>query len=106
MGPLSVLFPTLFKQASNRMSLVSECHLGCGGVVGEGNSVSGKVLLRRVLCHSEETKFESLLSILSNVFLYREIVDVCTWKPSPSRVSYCSALWSYVRLGPIVCLFS
>lgn len=90
MGPSSVLFPTLFRRASNRMSLVSECYEG-----EEGNSVSGNVLLRRVLCHSEETKFGSFLSILSNVFLYREIVDVCIWKPSPSRVfstkSYCSA---------------
>lgn len=39
---------------------------------------------RRAFCQSEESLFESMSSILSNVFIYRDEADARIWTPWPS----------------------
>lgn len=78
---LSVLFHKLSRMVSNKISLASDSY------EEGGNLVSCNVLFRRVH-HFEESKFESLSSILSNVFLCREIADVCIWRLSPLWVFF------------------
>lgn len=76
-GLLSVLFHKLFRMVSNKMSLARDIYEEEGS-----NLMSCNVPFRRVH-HFEESKFESLSSILSNVFSCREVANVCIWKPSP-----------------------
>lgn len=49
-------------------------------------AVAAAILIhaRRALCQSEESLFESMSSILSNMFIYRDEADARIWKPWPS----------------------
>ena len=68
-GPLSSSFPSLLRIVINKMSWVKECYGGYGGFL------SWVVPFRHSLRQYEESEFGSLLSLLSNVFLYRGEAD-------------------------------
>lgn len=55
---------------------------------GDEGFILWGVSLRRVLCEPEESKYSSLLSMLSNVFLCRGEVDLRIWKPCPFDVFF------------------
>lgn len=76
-SPLSSSFPSLLRIVINKTSRVKECY------VGYGRFVSWVVPFRHSLCQYEESEFGSLLSILSNIFLYRGEADRHIWKLCP-----------------------
>ena len=73
---LGSLFPRLFRVVSNKQSSVHECN-SC-----EGDRIVWRIPLRRTLRQLEEFEYESLLSLLSNIFLCRDVNDTRIWKPS------------------------
>ena len=72
-GPLHLLFPRMFRVASNKETSVKECY------VWVGNVVSWNISIRRPLHQSELMEHETLLSILTNI-LCKDSKDYCIWK--------------------------
>lgn len=64
-GPFCILFPRLFQVVSNKDASVKDCF------VWNGNVVSWNISIRRALRQSELVAHQSLLSLLSNIFLCR-----------------------------------
>lgn len=63
------MFPRLFQITSNEESSIKDFY------VWDWDKVSREVSVRRVLCLTELGEFESLSSILANVFLCRNSAD-------------------------------
>ena len=62
-GKFWSLFPRLFRVACNKESSVKDCYFWVG------SKVSWFVSFRRGLCQFEVLEYESLLSILANIFI-------------------------------------
>lgn len=62
------------------------------------DKVSWEVGVRRALHQSESMEFESLLNLLSNIFLCRDAVDICIWKPN--SIGSFSSKSFYRKLDP------
>ena len=73
-GPLFLSFPRLFRVVVNKASIQDYC-------VGWGGVGSWNVSFRRAWRLSEESEYESLVSLLSNVFICRDVTDSRIWKP-------------------------
>lgn len=80
-GPFMSLFPRVFRVVPNKKSLIRDCF----SLVKEG--FSWRIPLRRALRQLEESEFEHLLGLLSNIFLSRNDNDVRIWKTSCSGFS-------------------
>lgn len=80
-GPVYILLTRVFRVVSNEDSSVKECY------IWDGEHLSWDVSVGRVLRQSDSIEFESLLSILANVFLFTAEADFRIWKPD-SSVAY------------------
>lgn len=78
-GLLYVLLTRVFRVVSNKESSVKECY------IWDGEHLSWDVSVGRG--QSDSIEFESLLSILANVFLFRAEADFHIWKRD-SSVAY------------------
>lgn len=73
-GPLSFLFPRLFRVAINRRAWVNKCFKEPKGFV------AWVVPFRRSLRQFERVEFEALLCLFSNILICRDLED-CRGKP-------------------------
>ena len=74
-----MMFPRLFRIVVSKESFVSDCFEGRNGCTMWG------VFFGWALRPLEGGSYEELLSILTNVFIYRDSKDSRIWKPSISR---------------------
>lgn len=84
-GPLFLSFPRLFMMVVNKWALIKECCMG-EGVFGPRN-----VSFRRGLRQYEESEFGLLVSLLSDIFICRDVANSCIWKTSRSGGFSCKS---------------
>lgn len=99
-GPFCILFPRLFRVVSYKDASVKDCF------VWNGNVFSWNISIRRALRQSELVAHQSLLSLLSNIFLCRKeltfafgspILQACFFTrrdPFTAVQSPCATVWT------------
>lgn len=92
-GPLSLSFPRLFRVVVNKRGPQLKI------VVGDGGFVSQDVSVRRALHQFDESEFGSLLSLLSNIFIYKDVADSSIWKPCSFGTFSCKSFSIGGRVG-------